>query len=177
MIEASIRAVGAARSGVVDENGVILAGNGTYEALARVGIEKVRIVDAEPDEWVVVQRPGLSEAQKRTLSVSDNRAGELATWDYQSLQAQGVPLKEWFTESELTKLAIAPLTLTPPKPPLGSAPETPTSDVRMVHLFFDPVTHPEFMDLIQQLQARVGADSLSNTVMAILRRVCAALGV
>ena len=178
MIEASIRAVGAARSGVIDENGVILAGNGTYEALARVGIEKVNIVDAEQDEWVVVQRAGLTEEQKRTLSVSDNRAGELATWDYQSLQDQGVPLHEWFDPKELAKLAVAPMTLTPPAPPLGTEPDlAPTSTVRMAQLFFDEATHPEFLELIGVLQSRVGADSLTSTVLAALRHVCAQVGV
>src|SRR5688572_27774196 len=76
MIEASLRQVGAARSGVIDENGVILAGNGTYEALARAGIEKVKVVEADGNEWVVVRRAGLSEEQKRLLALADNRAGE-----------------------------------------------------------------------------------------------------
>jgi hypothetical protein len=103
MIESSLRQVGAARSGVIDEHGVILAGNGTYEALAAAGIEKVKIVEADGNEWVVVERKGLTEKQKRILSVSDNRTSDLATWDGPTLEAQGIDLKPWFSEEELNR--------------------------------------------------------------------------
>lgn len=47
MIVKSLQEVGAARSGVIDENGVILAGNGAWEALAEAEIEKVKVVEAD----------------------------------------------------------------------------------------------------------------------------------
>lgn len=106
MIEASLRQVGAARSGVIDENGVILAGNGTYEALAAAGIEKVRVIETDGNEWVVVRRTGLSEQQKRTLAIADNRSAELAEWDGPALEAQGIDLAPWFTVSELEALGF-----------------------------------------------------------------------
>ena len=81
MVANSLREVGAARSGVIDEDGNILAGNGTYEALSEAGIEKVKIVQANGNEWVVVQRKGLSEKQKLKLALYDNRSAELAEWD------------------------------------------------------------------------------------------------
>lgn len=81
MIEQAVREVGAARSGVVDEDLLLLAGNGTYEALAAAGIERVKIVDTDGAEWVVVRRRGLTEEQKVRLSLYDNRSAELATWD------------------------------------------------------------------------------------------------
>ena len=81
MVANSLREVGAARSGVIDEDGNILAGNGTYEALSEAGIEKVKIVQADGNEWVVVQRKGLSEKQKLKLALYDNRSAELAEWD------------------------------------------------------------------------------------------------
>lgn len=104
MIEASLRQVGAARSGVIDEDGVILAGNGTYEALAAAGIEKVKVVEADGNEWVVVRRTGLTEEQKRQLALADNRASELATWDGPALAAQGIDLAPWFNDQELAKI-------------------------------------------------------------------------
>ena len=61
MIADALREVGAARSGVCDEDGNILAGNGTYEALAEAGIEKVKVVEADGNEWVVVKRKGLTK--------------------------------------------------------------------------------------------------------------------
>lgn len=106
MIEASLRQVGAARSGVIDEYGVILAGNGTYEALAAAGIDRVKIVEADGNEWVVVKRTGLTEEQKRALSIADNRTSELATWDAPALEAQGIDLAPWFSKQELARINI-----------------------------------------------------------------------
>ena len=40
MIVKAINEVGVARSGVIDEYGNILAGNGTFEALSEAGIKK-----------------------------------------------------------------------------------------------------------------------------------------
>ena len=106
MIESSLRTVGAARSGVIDENGVILAGNGTYEALAAAGIEKVKVVETDGNEWVVVKRTGLTEEQKRLLALADNRAAELAEWDGPALAEQGIDLKPWFAPYELAKVGL-----------------------------------------------------------------------
>lgn len=85
MIVDALREVGAARSGVIDEEGRILAGNATWEALAEAGIERVKVVQADGEEWVVVQRSGLTEEQKRRLALYDNRTGELADWDIEML--------------------------------------------------------------------------------------------
>jgi hypothetical protein len=80
LITDALRQVGAARSGVIDEAGNLLAGNGTYQALGAAGIEKVRVIEAQGDEWIVVQRTGLTEKQKRLLTYFDNRASDLAGW-------------------------------------------------------------------------------------------------
>lgn len=87
MITKSLEEFGPHRSGVIDEGGRILAGNGTWRAMQQAGIEKVRVVPAQADEWVVVQRVGLSEEEKRRLALLDNRAGELAEWDDEVLKA------------------------------------------------------------------------------------------
>lgn len=73
--------VGAARSIVIDEDGVILAGNATIEAAAQAGIERLRIVDADGEEIIAVRRSGLTPEQKTRLALADNRAAELAEWD------------------------------------------------------------------------------------------------
>lgn len=108
MIETSLRQLGAARSGVIDENGVILAGNGTCEALNNAGIHKVKIVEANGEEWVVVRRKGLTAEQKRALAIADNRAAELAEWDGPMLAAQGIDLAPWFNATELKKFEAEP---------------------------------------------------------------------
>jgi len=107
MIADSLREVGAARSGVIDEDGNILAGNGTWEALAEAGIERVKVVEADGNEWVVVQRKGLTPEQKRKLAIADNRTSELADWDPTILLediGNGLDLSGLWRDNELEKL-------------------------------------------------------------------------
>jgi len=84
----SLQQVGAARSIVIDEDNVILAGNGTVDAAGEAGIERVRIIEADGHELIAVRRRGLSVEQKRRLALADNRSAELAEWDYAELQRQ-----------------------------------------------------------------------------------------
>jgi hypothetical protein len=106
MIEAALREVGAARSIVVDEDGVILAGNATVEAAAAAGIERVLTVDADGETIVAVRRSGLTPEQKTKLALYDNRAAELADWDASVLEglAAEVDLSGLFFDDELDRL-------------------------------------------------------------------------
>ena len=81
MLEKALGEVGAARSIVIDEHGVVLAGNATIEAAARAGIEKVQVVDADGETIIAVRRKGLTAKQKTRLALYDNRTAELADWD------------------------------------------------------------------------------------------------
>jgi hypothetical protein len=104
MVVEALQQVGAARSIVIDENNVILAGNGVTEAAATAGISKVRIIDAAGDELIAVRRSGLTAEQKRALAMYDNRTAELATWNTEQLAADmtaGLDLKPFFFEDEL----------------------------------------------------------------------------
>ena len=62
---------------VVDEAGVILVGNGMYEAMRRLGWETA-------DCYVVT---GLTEAEKMKLMLSDNRVYELGMTDMDAFEA------------------------------------------------------------------------------------------
>jgi ParB-like chromosome segregation protein Spo0J len=75
LLATSLQEVGAARSIVVDEDGVILAGNATVTAAAQAGIHRVRIIDTDGSELVAVRRTGLTPEQKRRLALLDNRTG------------------------------------------------------------------------------------------------------
>lgn len=86
MIAKSLQEVGAARSIVIDEHGVVLAGNGTVEGAQAAGIQKIKVVDVDGDTLVAVRRTGLTDAQKRRLALFDNRTSELAEWDADQLQ-------------------------------------------------------------------------------------------
>jgi DNA modification methylase len=103
MVVDALHQVGAARSIVIDEDNVILAGNGVTEAAAEAGITKVRVIEADGHELIAVRRKGLSKEQKRALAIYDNRTAELAEWNAEQLQADlaaGLSLEPWFSEEE-----------------------------------------------------------------------------
>jgi site-specific DNA-methyltransferase (adenine-specific) len=133
-IEQALREVGAARSIVVDENGVILVGNATVQAASKVGIERVRVVDADGSELVAVRRTGLTPEQKRRLALFDNRAAELAEWDTEMLAslAEETDLSGLWDDDELAQvLAAEP----PPIDPLADPDD-------VAELPADPITQP-----------------------------------
>ena len=105
MIQESLRQVGAARSIVIDEDGTILAGNGTVEAAGQVGIENVVIVEASGDEIIAVRRVGLTDEQKKKLAYYDNRTGDEAEWDMEQVARDLLGgydfLNELFTGDEI----------------------------------------------------------------------------
>jgi hypothetical protein len=108
----SLQAVGAARSIVIDENDVILAGNGLVEAAGQVGIERVRVVEASGNEIIAVRRRGLSPKQKAELAIADNRTGELSETDVAVLDElaaeHGLDLASLdYTDGELLELREA----------------------------------------------------------------------
>lgn len=107
MIEKAMNEVGAARSIVVDENGVILAGNATVEAAAAAGIEKVQVIDADGETIIAVRRTGLTDEQKKRLALFDNRTAELAEWDIGQLLADyesGLPIADLWNDAEFAAL-------------------------------------------------------------------------
>jgi len=85
MIVDSIQELGCGRSILIDEDGTIIAGNATYEALVVAGIKKLRVVEGSGDEIVAVQRMDLTKLEKARLALFDNRASELAEWNTEAL--------------------------------------------------------------------------------------------
>jgi hypothetical protein len=107
MIERALGEVGAARSIVIDEDGMVLAGNATVEAAAAAGIDRVQVVDADGETIIAVRRSGLSDEQKRKLAMYDNRTAELAEWDTAQIAADleaGLSLDGLFSNEEIAVL-------------------------------------------------------------------------
>jgi hypothetical protein len=107
MLVDALQKVGAARSIVIDEEGVILAGNGVAEASAQAGLTKLQIVEADGETIVAVRRRGLTPEQKRQLAIFDNRTAELAEWNVEMLVADlqaGDDLSAYFLPEEIEKL-------------------------------------------------------------------------
>lgn len=106
MIERALNDVGTARSIVIDEDGVVLAGNATIEAAAAAGIDRVQVVDSDGETLIAVRRTGLTPTQKTDLALYDNRTAELAEWDIGVLADLGesIDLSQFWTRDELAEL-------------------------------------------------------------------------
>jgi ParB-like chromosome segregation protein Spo0J len=105
LIAEALKEVGAARSIVIDEDNLILAGNGVTQAAQTVGLTKLRVVEAAGDEVIAVRRRGLTDVQKRALALYDNRTAELATWNVEQLladQQAGLDLASYWDATELS---------------------------------------------------------------------------
>jgi hypothetical protein len=141
MVADALNEVGAARSIVIDENNVVLAGNGVLEAAGQAGIERLRIIEADGDELIAVQRKNLTAEQKQKLALYDNRAGELAMWDEEIIQemSQSMDLSEFFYPEELTAL-------------LGNAPE-------------EDETNPQLGDLAYRIIVDCGSEEEQATLL------------
>jgi DNA modification methylase len=110
LIAESLKRFGAARSIVIDEDGRILAGNGTVEGAKKAGIDKLRIIEAEGDELIAVRRAGLSEDEKVGLALADNRSSDLSEWDNEMLRqlSEEHDLTPWFEDGELLAEVLEP---------------------------------------------------------------------
>jgi hypothetical protein len=107
MVADALRQVGAARSIVIDEDNIILAGNGVVAAAADAGLTKLQVIDADGDTVIAVRRSGLTPGQKRDLALYDNRTAELAEWNLAQLAADlqnGESLTAFFFPEELQAL-------------------------------------------------------------------------
>jgi DNA modification methylase len=110
LIAESLQRYGAARSIVIDENGRILAGNGTVEGAKAAGINKLRVIEADGNELIAVRRAGLTEDEKVGLALADNRSSDLSDWDHDMLRqlSEEHDLSPWFEDDELLAEVLEP---------------------------------------------------------------------
>lgn len=128
LIAASLAAVGPARPIVIDEHGVILAGNATQRAALQQGITHANVIDVDGETVVAVRVSGKTAQEKAWLGLADNRAAELATWQpdqIKGLIAQGfAPQVEqvWYPNELDALLNIQPTDLATAETAAGSTP-------------------------------------------------------
>lgn len=177
MIERSLQEFGAARSLVIDEAGVILAGNGTAEAAAAIGIEKVLVVPADGRTLIAVQRTDLTEAQKAEYGVADNRASDLSEFDGAALAGllenhPTLDLGPWFTDDEFKAFVQG---IDPEPPPQEPEPPEPGTGAGLtVQLTFpDQQSLTDFQTLMGRLAAAMPEEE--STEARITRAVEALL--
>ncbi len=84
-LEQSLRHFGAVRSLGATKGRVIRAGNGTARAALAGEITEVIEVETDGSQLVVVYRPDLDGSKAALYREADNRASDLATYDYERL--------------------------------------------------------------------------------------------
>jgi len=105
LLERSLEGHGAARSILVDRNGVCISGNKTLEAAVDHGMG-VTVVETDGETLVVVQRTDLdlNDPKTRELVYLDNRSAELGLkWNPEQLErdlSRGIELGGMFTSDE-----------------------------------------------------------------------------
>jgi hypothetical protein len=109
MLAHSMAEFGAARSIVVDENGRVLAGNGTAEAAKNAGIDRVLFIPSDGNTLIAVQRLDLSETEKTSLALADNRTSDTSEFDGAMLaqlveEDAQLDISPWFSEEEFAAL-------------------------------------------------------------------------
>lgn len=106
VIQRSLEQFGACRSIVIDENGVVMAGNGTLEEAGQLGIEKVIVVETTGNELVAVKRTNLTKEQWDKYLIADNTASDFSTWDADVLAeiAEQVDLDGFFPTDKLDEV-------------------------------------------------------------------------
>jgi len=101
-IKASLQRFGQQKPIVVDEKGIVIAGNGTLTAARALGWDAINIVRTE-----------LAGAEATAYAIADNRTAELAEWDDEALAKQLSALQiedealveaAGFSDAELTAL-------------------------------------------------------------------------
>ena len=101
-IKGSLQRFGQQKPIVVDEKGIVIAGNGTLTAARALGWDAINIVRTE-----------LAGAEATAYAIADNRTAELAEWDDEALAKQLSALQiedealveaAGFTDAELTAL-------------------------------------------------------------------------
>lgn len=80
LVEQSLREVGAFRSVAADADGIIRAGNKTFEKAQQLGY-KIKIVKGKPNELVVVQRDDLRGKKAARAALLDNLSSDMSEFD------------------------------------------------------------------------------------------------
>ena len=98
-IRNSLQAFGQQKPIVIDERGVVVAGNGTLEAAKSLEWQNIKVV-----------RTSLDATQATAFGIADNRTAELAEWDEMTLHSLMQSLDDdmrgllGFSEDELDKM-------------------------------------------------------------------------
>lgn len=109
MVERSLQQYGAGRSILASQDGVILAGNKTYDRAVELGIP-VQEIESDGTTLFVIKRTDLAydDPRAKELAIADNRSSETGLeWDADALTVladDGVDLSQFWFEDELSEV-------------------------------------------------------------------------
>lgn len=170
VVAKSIQEYGFRQPIVVDEDMVILAGHTRHQASLLLELEKVPVHIAK----------GLSEPQKRSFRLMDNKSAELSTWDRDLLKSEMNELADFdfdmtltgFTLDEIARLGGAALEFTLDVEDDGLEEEIlddyQIANVKMVHLYLNTETEPKFRQMVEALQEKLSQDNMTDTVYKVI---------
>lgn len=183
MVENSLEQFGAARSIVVDKNGIVLAGNKTQEAAINAGLEDAIEVESDGQKLVVVKRTDLDllEDPKRAqeYAIADNRASEVGLeWDSEVLAGlkldDEINLEQFFYEDEMNDITgnldegLLNSTVDYDSSIEGQQSGYLNSDIRRIILLYAP---DEFDDLLNRVKIIMNDLEIKNHSVLFLRLV------
>lgn len=86
LINKSLTECGAGRSILVDRDNVIIAGNGVYRQAEELGL-KVRVIESDGEELIVVKRTDLTAAddRRKLLALADNHTSDTSQFDFSAI--------------------------------------------------------------------------------------------
>ena len=87
LINKSLKEYGAGRSVLLDKEGVIIAGNGTYEQAKELGIP-VKVIETDGSELIAVKRTDLAteDVKRKGLAIMDNSTTDSSKFDVAKLK-------------------------------------------------------------------------------------------
>lgn len=104
LISKSLKEYGSGRSILLDKDGVIIAGNGTFEQAKELGIP-IKVIESDGTELIAVKRTDLAtdDEKRKGLAIMDNSTTDSSKFDVSKmrndfsvpeLQEMGVPVFE-----------------------------------------------------------------------------------
>ncbi len=88
-ISKSLKELGAGRSILVDNDNIIIGGNGVYEQAQGLGLP-VRVIESDGTELIAIKRTDLAsdDAKRKALAIADNKLNDMSFFDFDALKAE-----------------------------------------------------------------------------------------
>lgn len=171
VVASSIQEYGFRQPIVIDEDNVILAGHTRHLASLELGLEAVPVHVAA----------NLTDAQKQSFRLMDNKASELSTWDRDMLKAELAEIANFDFDMTLTGFSLEEIARLSGDSLLQFATEVDDDEpveevlgdyeitnVKMVHLYLNTETEPKFREMCSALEQSMKTENMTDTVFKVI---------